>query len=79
MLLKLSPTVLTQPWFIALLALCEGNPPVTSGFPSQVADTVGFDIFFDASLIKRLNKPLTSSDLRRNDTHYSVIVIRVPW
>ena len=25
----------------ALLALCEGNPPVTGGFPSQTASNVG--------------------------------------
>ena len=30
-----------------LLALCEGNPPVTDGFPSQRPLTPSFDIFFD--------------------------------
>ena len=33
--------------FSALLALCEGNPPVTSGFPSQRPVAQSFDIFFD--------------------------------
>ena len=33
----------------ALLALCEGNPPVTGGFPSQRASDTGFDVYFDAS------------------------------
>ena len=38
------------------LALCLGNPLVTSGFPSQRASNMGFDVFFDAGLIKQLNK-----------------------
>ena len=29
----------------ALLALCEGNPPVTGGFPSQWQVTQSFDFF----------------------------------
>ena len=33
--------------FSALLALCEGNPSVTVGFPSQRQETRRFDIFFD--------------------------------
>ena len=33
--------------FSALLALCEGNPPITGGFPSQRPVTQSFDIFFD--------------------------------
>ena len=32
--------------FIAILALCDGNPPVTGGFPSQRPVTVSFDDFF---------------------------------
>ena len=42
--------------FSALLALCEGNPPVTGGFPSQKTVTQSFDIFFDQRLNKRLGK-----------------------
>ena len=42
--------------FSALLALCEGNPPVTGGFPSQRPVTRSFDIFFDLRLNKRLSK-----------------------
>ena len=30
-----------------LQALCEGNPPVTGGFPSQRPVTWNFDVFFD--------------------------------
>ena len=40
----------------ALLALCEGNPPVTGGFPSQRPVTRSFDIFCDLRLNKRLSK-----------------------
>ena len=42
--------------FSALLALCEGNLPVTGGFPSQRLVTRSFDVFFDLRLNKRLNK-----------------------
>ena len=41
----------------ALTALCEGNTPVTGEFPSQRAGDADFDVFFDASLNKMLNKP----------------------
>ena len=44
--------------FPALLALCEGNPPVASRFPSQRAVTRSFDVFFDLRLNMRLNKQL---------------------
>ena len=42
--------------FSALLALCEGNPPVTGGFPSQRPVTRSFDILFDMGLNKWLGK-----------------------
>ena len=42
--------------FSALLALCEGNPPVTAGFPSQRPVTRNFYVFFDLCLNKRLSK-----------------------
>ena len=42
--------------FSALLALCEGNPPGTSRFPSQKPVTRSFDIFFDLRRNKRLSK-----------------------
>ena len=40
----------------ALAALCEGNPSVTVGLPSQRPVTRSFDVFFDACLNKRLSK-----------------------
>ena len=42
--------------FSVLLSLCERNPPVTGGFPSQRPVTQSFDVFFDLGLNKRLNK-----------------------
>ena len=42
--------------FSALLALCEGIPPVTDGFPSQRSVTLNFDVFFDLRRNKRLSK-----------------------
>ena len=41
----------------ALLALCEGDPLLTGGFPSQGAGNVVFGIFAHANLNKWLNKP----------------------
>ena len=43
--------------FSALLILYEGNPSVTSGFPSQRPVTRSFDVFYDLRLNKRLSKP----------------------
>ena len=40
--------------FSALLAFCEGNPPVNGGFPSQRSVTRRSDVFFDLCL----NKPV---------------------
>ena len=40
----------------ALLALCEGNPPVIGGFPSQRPVTWSCDVFFDLRLNKHLCK-----------------------
>ena len=42
--------------FSALLALCAGNSPVTSEFPSQRPVTCCFDVFFYRRLNKRLSK-----------------------
>ena len=43
--------------FSALLALSEGNSPVTGEFPSQRPVTRSVDVFFDLHLNKRLSKP----------------------
>ena len=42
--------------FSALLALCEGNPPVTGGFPLQRPVTRNFNVFFVRRLNNRLSK-----------------------
>ena len=42
--------------FSVLLAVSEGNPPVTGGFPSQRPVTLIFDVFLDASRNKQLHK-----------------------
>ena len=42
--------------FSALLALCAGNSPVTSEFPSQRQVASSFDVFFDLHLNKWLSK-----------------------
>ena len=42
--------------FSALLALCEGNSPVTGEFPSQRPVVRSFDVFFDLCPNKRLSK-----------------------
>ena len=57
------PIVLVLSWwrhqmetFCALLALCEGNQPITRGFPSQMPVIRSFDVFFDLRLNKLSNK-----------------------
>ena len=42
--------------FSRSLALCEGNPSVTSGFPSQRPVMRRFDVFFGLCLNKQLSK-----------------------
>ena len=42
--------------FSAFLVLCEGNPPVTGGFPLQRSVTQSSDVFFDLRPNKRLSK-----------------------
>ena len=61
--------------FSALLALCEGNPPVTGGFPSQRSATESFDVFFDLRLNKRLSNNRDTGDLRRHRSHHDVTVM----
>ena len=40
--------------YVALLAFCAGNSPVTDEFPAQRPVTRSFDVFFDLRLNKRL-------------------------
>ena len=56
-----------------LLALCEGNLPVTGGFPSQRTVTQRFNFLsaFEQTVIWDVG------DLRRNSVHYDVTVIHL--
>ena len=56
----------------ALLVLCEGNPSVTGGFPSQRPVMQRFDVFFDQRLNKRLRDAI---DLRGNRAQFDVAVM----
>ena len=62
--------------FSAFLALCEGKPPVTGGYPSQRPVTRSFDVFFDLCLNKRLSKQSIrqwfDSHRRGHRLHYNV-------
>ena len=58
--------------FSALLALREGNSPVTGKFPAQKPVTRSFDVFFDLRLKKRLSKQLRGWWLETPSCHYDV-------
>ena len=45
------------------------------GFPSQKANNVGFDVFFDVRLNGRINKHEIAGDLGRQDAHCDFIVM----
>ena len=61
--------------FSMLLALYDGNPLVTSGFPSQRASNVGFDVFFDVNSNKRLNKQSSAGYLKHYGGHCDITVM----
>ena len=48
--------------FSALPGLCEGNPSVICGFPSQRPVTRSYDIFFDVHLNRQLSKQSKSRE-----------------
>ena len=58
--------------FSALLALCEGNSPVTGEFPSQRPVTRSFDVIFD---LNGWVNNREAGDLRRHRPHYGVTVM----
>ena len=62
----------------ALLALCEGNPPVTGGFPSQRTSDAEL-CFFVPSLNKLLNKQIVAADFRCHEGHVTSHVHVVVW
>ena len=55
----------------ALLALCAGNSPVTSEFPSQRPVTRSFDVSFDLRWVNNRE----AGDMRCHWAHYDVIVM----
>ena len=57
--------------FSVLLTLCEGNPLISDGFPSQRALVWSFDV----RLNKRLNKPWRRRWLKRHGAQCDVIVM----
>ena len=61
--------------FSALLAFCEGNPPVTGGFPSQRPVTQSVDVFFDLAWTNDWANNRHGGDLRRHRAHYDVTVM----
>ena len=61
--------------FSALLAICAGNSPVTSEFPSQRPVTRSVDIFFDLRRINGWVNDRKAGDLRRHPAHYDVTVM----
>ena len=60
-----------------VLALCEGNSPVTCGLPSQRPVTRRFNVFFDLCLNKVWTNNLDTSGLRRHRAHLGVTVMIV--
>ena len=61
--------------FFALLAICAGNSPVPSEFPTQRPVARSFDVFFDLRLNKRWVNNGEAGDLRRYRAHYDVTVM----
>ena len=60
--------------FSTLLALCERNSSVISGFLSQRVVILSFDIFF----YLRISVEQTASDLRFYDTHAAYDFTYIP-
>ena len=57
--------------FSALVAPCEGTPPVSSGFPSQRPVRRSFDLHLD----KQWPKNWDACDLRHHRAHYNITVM----
>ena len=64
--------------FSGLLALCEGNPPVTGGFHSQRPVTWTFVVFFDLQLGKQWRRRWFQTPSRSLWRHFNVSN-EIPW
>ena len=62
--------------FSALLALCAGNSPVTSEFPSQWPVMRSFDVFFDLHLNNRLSKQSWGWWFETSSCSLRIVIIR---
>ena len=61
--------------FSALLAICEGNSPVTGEFPAQRPVTRSLDVFLICAWINGWVNNREAGDLRHYRTHYDVTVM----
>ena len=61
--------------FSALLAVCEGNSPVTGEFPTQRAVTRSFDGFVLSAWMNGWVNNREAGDLRRHHAHYGVTIM----
>ena len=61
--------------YSALLAICEGNSPVTGEFPAQRPVMRNFDVFFDLRLNEGWVNNREAGDLRRHSAHFDVTVM----
>ena len=61
--------------FSSLLAICEGNPPVTGGFPSRRPVTWSFDVFLMFASTNGWAKNGDAGDLKRHRAQYDVNVM----
>ena len=57
----------------ALLVLCEGNPPVTGGFPSQRPVTQSFDVSFVLYQNKRLTPVIWDAILHHKSESLDIV------
>ena len=59
------------------MVTCDGNPPITVGFPSQRPMTRNTDVVFCVHLNKRLSNSRCVGDLRRHRAYFDVIVMKI--
>ena len=65
--------------FSALLALCAGNSPATSEFPTQRPVTWSVDVFIDLHLNNGSVNNREAGDLKRHHGHFDVTVMKLQW